>query len=334
MAITEIITHQDCYGHNPGEGHPESPARLKAIVSVLEKNFPESGTVIWKEAPLASKEQILYCHTESHFENLKTVTSHLSLGDDPVSTDVDTRVSQGSFNAALRGAGAACMAVDDVYHGRVKNAFCVVRPPGHHALKNATMGFCLFGNAAIAAFHALTKDGIDRVVIVDFDVHHGNGTQDLVENNPDILLFSTHQDDLWPYQGQSTDVGVCGNIRNIPVPIHSDPQLYRDIFEQKILPEINSFKPDFIIISAGFDAHRDDPPADQLFNDPAGRQMLTEADFNWMTSALLRVADVHANGRVVSVLEGGYNVDVLSSCCSEHVNTLSSAYAVEMKSAS
>jgi len=218
------------------------------------------------------------------------------------------------------------MAVDDVYSGAVTRAFCAVRPPGHHALKGASMGFCLFGNAAIAAFHALRAHGAKRVAVVDFDVHHGNGTQDLVEDEASILFFSTHQSPLWPYQGEASERGKSGNIRNFPIPPKADVKVHRDIFEQQILPEIRAFKPDLIVLSAGFDAHRDDPPVeDTLFNDPPGRQMLTEEDFCWMTKALTDIADAQCKGRFVALLEGGYNTDVLASCSAALVRTLSEA---------
>ncbi len=313
--------------HNPGEGHPESPARLKTVLAELEKNFPKSGPVLWKEAPLGTDAQVLYCHSPQYLEKLKEIVSGQGPTSAPAKTDVDTSVSAGSLKAALRGVGAICQAVDDVGAGSINNAFCAIRPPGHHALKNTSMGFCLFGNVAIGAFHALKKPGIKRVVIVDFDVHHGNGTQALVENSTDILFFSTHQKTLWPYEPESDASvrGVAGNIRNFPVPEKSDTQVYRDIFIQRILPEIISFKPDFIFISAGFDAHRDDPPKENLFNDPPGRQLLVEEDFDWMTKQLLDAAQKCCGGRLVSILEGGYNTPVLTKCCVSHVKTLSNS---------
>ena len=311
--------------HNPGAGHPESPTRLKDVLAALEENFPVSGPVLWKQAPSGTGAQVLYCHSPEYLARLKKIVSGQGPESTPVKTDVDTSVSEGSLKAALRGVGAICQAVDDICAGNINRAFCAIRPPGHHALKDSSMGFCLFGNVAIGAFHALTKPGIKRVVIVDFDVHHGNGTQALVEDNANILFFSTHQKPLWPYEPESEASvrGKSGNIRNFPVPEKSDPQVYRDIFTQSILPEIISFNPDFIFLSAGFDAHRDDPPKENLFNDAPGRQLLTEKDFDWMTEQLLEVAQMCCAGRFVSALEGGYNTRVLAACCVSHVRTLS-----------
>jgi acetoin utilization deacetylase AcuC-like enzyme len=321
---TAIYKHDDCLGHNPGQAHPESPQRLMDVLQALEGAFPKNGSeALWKEALMGTDAQVLYCHTPGHLARIKAAVEGLA-PETTVKTDVDTSVSPGSMRAAMRGVGAVCQAVDDVYDGKITRAFCAVRPPGHHALRDASMGFCLFGNAAIAAYHALTKPGIKRVAILDFDVHHGNGTQDIVEHNPDILFFSIQQDPLWPYQddAKAEARGVCDNIRNFQVPPKSDPQVYCDIFMQSILPEMAAFKPDFIILSAGFDAHRDDPPGETLFNDPPGRQMLTEADFDWMTAQLLQIAEDHAEGRFVSILEGGYNTKVLASCAVSHVKTL------------
>lgn len=324
MPTTTIYTHIDCLAHDPGEGHPESPQRLRDICSNLEQHFPKIGTdVIWKDAPMGSEDQVLYCHTPKYLAHLKSLTAQMTPTSPSRSLDVDTRISAGSLTAALRGVGAVCAAVDDVHAGRTKNAFCATRPPGHHALAASSMGFCLFGNVAIGAFHTLTKPDINRVAIIDFDVHHGNGTQELVEHDPRILFFSLHQSPLWPFQGPREERGAADNIRNFPVPEKSDPAIYRQIFTDELLPELNSFKPDFILISAGFDGHRDDPPPSQLFNDPAGRQLLTENDFDWMTNQLMDVAGRHGHDRIVSVLEGGYNTRVLANCCMTHVKTLS-----------
>jgi acetoin utilization deacetylase AcuC-like enzyme len=327
MTTTAIYTHPDCLGHNPGEGHPESPARLKEVLQALEKNFPQNGPVLWKEAPLGTDDQVLYCHSSDYLARLKETVSQLTPQSAPVNTDADTKVSAGSLKAALRGVGAVCKAVDDVYDGSVSRAFCALRPPGHHALKSTSMGFCLFGNIAIAAFHALTKPGIKRVAIVDFDVHHGNGTQALVEHDPRILFFSTHQKPLWPYEPESEASvrGAAGNIRNFPVPEKADTQIYYDIFNKKIVPELLDFKPDFVFLSAGFDAHRDDPPPAVLFNDAPGRQLLVEEDFDWMTTQLINVAEKCSHGPFESVMEGGYNTSVLVSCCVSHVKTLQTA---------
>ncbi|MEZ0262627.1 MAG: histone deacetylase family protein [Alphaproteobacteria bacterium] len=328
MTKTAIYTHADCFLHNPGEGHPESPTRLKDILDLLQKTYPkEGGAVEWKEAQLGTDAQVLYCHDAEYLARVKKIVGGLDAKSAPANTDVDTRVSEGSLRAAMRGVGAACQAVDDVYNGKVRRAFCAVRPPGHHALTSTSMGFCLFGNVAIAAFHALQKPDVKRVAIIDFDVHHGNGTQELVEKDPRILFFSTHQKPLWPYQPDSEPEvrGASGNIRNFPVPERADTSVHYDIWKKHIIPEIEAFKPDFIFLSAGFDAHRDDPPKENLFNDPPGRQMLVEKDFDWMTQQLLATAEKCCKGRFVSVLEGGYNTKVLASCCVSHVKTLAEA---------
>lgn len=328
MSLTALYTHDDCLNHKTGDTHPESPARLQRILETLRVHFPDGeGVVHWKDAPLAEDTHILYAHDPAYLARLKTVAAEIAGGPSLRNTDEDTIMSEGSLKAALRGVGGACQAVDDVHAGLYKNAFVITRPPGHHALKDNSMGFCFFGTAALAAFHALQKADVKRVVIVDFDVHHGNGTQDLILDEPGITLFSLHQGDIWPYQGPASDTGKLGNIHNIPMEEHAAPAAYHKIFEERILPEIARIAPDFIIISAGFDAHKDDPPKGQLFNDPPGRQDLTENDFNWMTSALLGAADQLCGGRVISVLEGGYNVDVLAQCCLEHVRTLSGHHA-------
>lgn len=326
MTKTAIYSHADCFGHSAGDGHPESPKRLHEIIAALESAFPRGGAAAeWKEGAMGTDEQVLYAHTPGHLQRMKETIAAMKNGAAPVKVDVDTAVSAGSWNAAMRGVGMVCQAVDDVYSGAAKRAFCILRPPGHHALKDASMGFCLFGNVAIAAKHALTKPGVARVAVLDFDVHHGNGTQDIVETDPRILFYSIQQEPLWPYtdDAKAEARGQADNIRNFQVPVKSDPSVYRDIFTNHIIPEMVAFNPDFVILSAGFDAHRDDPPQEEkLFNDQPGRQMLTEPDFDWMTQQLIDVAEKCAQGRFVSVLEGGYNVKVLASCCLSHVKTL------------
>lgn len=327
MSKIAIYSHDDCLLHSAGPSHPESPQRLKDVLAAIESVFPRPGTAnaTWKEAPLGTEAQILYAHTPGHFQRIRDTIAAMKEGDAPVKTDVDTAVSKGSWNAALRGVGMVCQAVDDVYDRSVERAFCALRPPGHHALKDSSMGFCLFGNTAIAGFHALTKPDVKRVAIIDFDVHHGNGTQDLVEHDPRFLLFSIQQTPLWPYADDSKPAarGKADNCRNYEVPVKADPAVYHEIFDKQIVPELLAFKPDFIILSAGFDAHRDDPPGETLFNDPPGRQMLLEEDFDLMTRKLLDVATQCSQGRFVSILEGGYNTKVLASCALSHVKTLS-----------
>lgn len=323
MSKTEIITHLDCIAHTPGSAHPEKPDRLLKVIDELKQTFGDQESVVWLEAPLGTDEQILLCHSPEYLAQLKKWDFSLSSDEvDLIATDVDTRISKGSLNAARRAVGAVTFGVDQICSGETKNAFCAVRPPGHHALKNSSMGFCLFGYAAIAAHYALSKEGIERVAVIDFDVHHGNGTQALVEDNQQILFFSIHQDGLWPYEGEADDRGRVDNIRNFPIPEKSSPDIYYKIFENNIIPELEKFRPDFFIISAGFDAHKDDPPESDLFNDPAGRQLLDESDYRKITRIILDSAERHAGGRLLSIMEGGYNVEVLAKSCAAHLAEL------------
>jgi acetoin utilization deacetylase AcuC-like enzyme len=325
VSRTAIYAPEACLRHEPGPGHPESPERFKSVTEALAREFPRGGkAAAWRNSPPGTDAQVLYCHAPEYLASLKKAVAGLAQGPATVNTDVDTRVSAGSLEAAMAGVGAVCQAVDDVCAGTADRALCIVRPPGHHALKKSSMGFCLFGNVAIAAFHALKKHGLKRAAIIDYDVHHGNGTQELVEHTKEILFFSTHESPLWPYQkdAEASVRGAAGNIRNFPVPTKAAPQVHRDIFTKQIIPELREFKPEIVILSAGFDAHRDDPPPTNLFNDPPGRQMLTEPDFAWMTEQLIGVADTCAKGRFVAVLEGGYNVKVLASCCVTLAKTL------------
>ncbi|MEM8536618.1 MAG: histone deacetylase family protein, partial [Pseudomonadota bacterium] len=223
-----------------------------------------------------------------------------------------THMSAGTLAAAYRSAGAAVRAVDVVMSGEAQSAFAAVRPPGHHAERETAMGFCFFGNVAIAAKYALDHHGLDRVAIVDFDVHHGNGTQDLVEDDPRILFISTHQSPLYPGTGAAHETGV-GNVLNVPLPEATGSAAYRAMFENAVLPRLAAFKPQFLIISAGFDAHSSDPLA--------GMELTTE-DFSWVTGQLCDVADAHCNGRVVSCLEGGYDLDALGASAAAHVRVL------------
>lgn len=325
MALkTALYTHENCFLHSAGEGHPESRQRLEKVLKAVKGIFPDAKgeKAEWVEVSKATKDHILLAHTQNYWDKLSKIANGLKEGDAPVNIDEDTRISAYSLDAALYGVGAGCQAVDDLVANKYRNAFCMTRPPGHHAVKDSSMGFCLFGNVAIAAKYALTKKEIKKVAIIDFDVHQGNGTEDLVKDSPDILFFSLHQGDLWPYQHHA-DQGEHGTINNIAVPMKSDPALYHQIFDDVVIPKLNAWKPDLVIISAGFDAHRDDPPKEEaLFNDPPGRQMLLEKDFNLMTKKLMDVAKIHSKGRVLSMLEGGYNTDVLARCCAEHAKTL------------
>ena len=321
---TAIYTNEALLAHYPGDRHPETPKRLSSILGAMRKDFPEnvSKNVIWVTARKGTDDEILLGHTKEYLDDLKEKDRQLKPGDVPIPIDPDTRMGSGSLESVSYGVGAACQAVDDIIAGKYRNAFCVTRPPGHHATKNSSLGFCFFSNLAIAALYALQKKGIRKIAIVDFDVHQGNGTEDIVKENPDILFFSVHQEPLWPYMHHE-DKGPHGTINNIAVPVKADPAIHHKIFDERIIPALVEWKPDFIFISAGFDAHRDDPPKEVLFNDAPGRQMLLEEDFDLMTSKLITLADKYCQGRLISVLEGGYNLAVLANCCVTHTKILS-----------
>lgn len=305
--------HDDCLLHKPGNDHPENPQRLKKILAVMRDAFPNSDQ--WIAARKGVKNDVLLAHDLAYFDKVETLTAQINDDQTYLKLDEDTVISKYSMHSALYGVGAACHAVDDVVSGSAKQAFCLTRPPGHHAVKHSSMGFCIFGNAAIAAKYALTKENIEKVAIIDFDVHQGNGTEDLVKDNANILMISIHENESWPYEHHD-DHGPCQNIYNYSVPAKSPAQIYHDLFDDKIIPLLNDQSPDLVIISAGFDAHRDDPPpGDALFNDPPGRQNLLESDFAIFAKKLKKVAQAHANGKLVAILEGGYNPDILAKSC-------------------
>ncbi len=296
---TALITHPDCLGHITPPGHPERVERLEAVLAALEDFDLERV-----EAPLADDAQILLAHPASYLDRIK---SH---GEGPL--DADTHMSAGSLAAAYRGVGANIKAVDMVMGGEVQNAFCATRPPGHHAERETPMGFCLFGNVAIAAKHALAN-GASRVAIMDFDVHHGNGTQDLVWDDENIFFASTHQMPLYPGTGAAHERGAHDNILNVPLAPNTDGAAFRHAMETQVLPFIDAAKPDLILISAGFDAHRLDPLANLNWE---------ADDFAWATTKLCNLADTHCDGRVVSTLEGGYDLEGLATSAAAHVKTL------------
>lgn len=303
---TFFYTHPAFFEHQTGAGHPESPFRLTAIAGVLRR--PEFAELIMREAPRANRERIELVHTPGHVQRVFDLVP----SEDIVYLDPDTVLSPGSAEAALRAVGAVCDAVDAVFEGKADNAFCGVRPPGHHAMPEAAMGFCLFNNIAVGAAHARRHHGIKRVAIVDFDVHHGNGTQAAFEDNPEVLYASTHQHPWYPGTGNPKETGV-GNIFNVGLPSGSGSKAFRDAMSGVILPAVDRFKPELVLISAGFDAHRDDPLA---------ALELDEEDFAWITRELTKLADRHANGRLVSALEGGYNLEALGASVAAHVRAL------------
>lgn len=304
---TALITHPDCHDHVTPQGHPEQVARLHEVLRALD-----GKAVTQVEAPLADDAAILRAHPRAHLDAL--IAAAPETGE--VALDADTWMSPGSLTAARRAVGGAVKAVDMVLGGEVRNAFLATRPPGHHAEKARPMGFCLFGNVAIAAKHALDHHGLSRVAIVDFDVHHGNGTQDLLWEEPRTLFVSTHQMPLYPGTGAADETGAHGQITNIPLVEGTDGTRYREILTNRILPLVEDFGPEMIFISAGFDAHRDDPLASLA---------LTTEDFRCITEALCALAARICDGRVISCLEGGYNLPALGASAAAHVDALIAA---------
>ncbi|OUS07772.1 acetoin utilization protein [Rhodobacterales bacterium 52_120_T64] len=297
---TALITHSDSQSHVTPDGHPERVERLEAIeVALQDLNLQRV------DAPMGKDSHILRAHPQTHIDRI----ARAGVG----ALDSDTFLSAGSLTAAYRGVGAVVKAVDMVLNKEVDNSFCAMRPPGHHAERETPMGFCLFGNVAIAAKHALEVHGLSRLAIMDFDVHHGNGTQDLVWNDARILFASTHQMPLYPWSGAASETGAYGNILNCPLDPETNGAAFRKVMEGQVLPAIDSFEPELILISAGFDAHR---------NDPLANLNWVEDDFAWATQRLCDLADKHCEGRVVSTLEGGYDLEGLAASCAAHVNVL------------
>ena len=301
---TAFITHSDCLKHETPPGHPEQVARLKYILEATK-----DLDLLRIEAPLATQKNILSVHPQSHIDLINA--SSPEDGTRPL--DGDTHMSPGTISAAYRAAGGAVCAVDTVLSGKAKNAFVAVRPPGHHAETQVPMGFCLFGNIAIAAKHALDFHKLSKVVVVDFDVHHGNGTQDLLWNEPRALTITSHQMPLWPGTGRPEERGEYDNVLNLPLPPNSDGSYMRSMYREKVFPKIRSFSPDLILLSAGFDAHIDDPLAELKWE---------VDDFAWITREVCNLARDCCSSRVVSILEGGYNLDALAACTKAHIENL------------
>jgi acetoin utilization deacetylase AcuC-like enzyme len=305
---TLLYTHPACLEHDPGRHHPESPARLRAVLDALAD--PQFARLERREAPEATLEDLLRVHPRQHVERiLRAVPKSGYAG-----IDADTILSPASGEAALRAAGAVVAAVDAVVRRESNNAFCAVRPPGHHAEPARAMGFCLFNNIAVGALRAREAHGLDRVAVIDFDVHHGNGTQEAFQADGSLFYASTHQSPLYPGTGAASETGV-GNIVNVPLRPMSGSSQFRRGVSERILPALDAFRPELVLISAGFDGHKSDPLAHLL---------LEEADYTWITEQLLDIADRHAGGRLVSTLEGGYDLAALGASVAAHTRVLMS----------
>ena len=306
---TVFYSHPDCRGHDMGAGHPECPQRLDAITDHLLAIGLDIA-LDFRDAPQATFEQIERAHTTHYVTEIKDLLEQVQISGVNKALDPDTIACPATLAAALRAAGAAVAATDDVLAGRAETAFCSVRPPGHHATRDEAMGFCFFNNVAIAARHALDVHGLQRVAIIDFDVHHGNGTEDIIAGDERVLMCSFFQHPLYPYSGA---VPKGTNMVNVPVAPYTRGPEVRSTIEAMWLPALERFAPQMIFISAGFDAHREDD---------LGQMGLVEADYEWITKQLMAVAHRHAQGRVVSCLEGGYSLSALARSVAAHVRVL------------
>ena len=299
-----VYTHPAGAAPDPGPGHAERPARLAAVTDALRATWP---ALDWHEAPPATRGQLLRVHDDA----LLALVLDTPVAD-RIALDPDTCLGPGSAEAALRSAGAGVAAVDAVMAGDADRVFCAVRPPGHHATGSVAMGFCLFNSIAVAAAHACDRHGLERVAIIDFDVHHGNGTQDIFDTDPRVMYLSSHQAPLYPDSGYASERGV-GNVVNAPLPPGADGAAFRAVWQDTLLPALAGFRPQLVLVSAGFDGHRLDPLA-QLH--------LEAADYAWLTGELVAIAQRHAHGRLVSMLEGGYDLQALAECSVAHVGVL------------
>jgi acetoin utilization deacetylase AcuC-like enzyme len=314
MGKTGYFTHRDCWKHEMGAGHPECPERLDAIEDRLL--VTGVGDALDKrEAPEASLGDIELAHDRLHVAAMRGLRERLAEevaagGPAHAQIDPDTSMNMHTWDAALRAAGAALAATDAVIAGEMENAFCAVRPPGHHACHDRAMGFCFFNNVAIAARYALERHGLKRVAVVDFDVHHGNGTEDILQGDSRVLMVGFFQHPFYPYSGADHP---AANMLNLPVPAYTKGMAVREMIEQSWMPRLEAFRPEMIFVSAGFDAHRDDD---------LGQMGLTEQDYAWITERIKNVATKHSKGRIVSCLEGGYNLDALARSVEAHVRVL------------
>jgi len=302
---TAYITHPECLKHDMGSWHPESPLRLRAIDDRLHAAHL-FDYLLHREAPLVHRSQLLRAHDAAYIDSIEAASPYEGFH----ALDPDTGMNPHSLDAAYHAAGGAVMAVDLVMRGEVANAFVACRPPGHHATRSRAMGFCIFNNVAVAAAHALEAHGLERVAIVDFDVHHGNGTEDIFRNDPRAMLCSTFQHPFYPFCGADT---ASGHIVNVPLPAGTTGSAYRAAFSAQIMPRLEAFRPQMLFFSAGFDAHREDD---------MGQFGLVEADYVWITEQAMGVAAHHAEGRIVSVLEGGYDLSALGRSAAAHIKAL------------
>ena len=308
---TGYFSHPDCKRHDAGSWHPESPDRLQAIDDQLIASRIVN-LVEHHQAPPASLAMVARNHSETA---IARVVDNVPAHDDAgwYSIDPDTMLNASSLDAALAAAGAAVAATDAVIAGQLKNAFCAIRPPGHHATPSTSMGFCVFNNIAIAAHHAMAVHGLQRIAIIDFDVHHGNGTHEAFKNDPRVLMASFYQHPFYPYSANTESGEGLHNMVNVPVPAFSSGDVVRQLVTDQWLPALHAHQPQMIFISAGFDAHREDD---------LGQMALVEADYAWMTRQIMAVANQHANGRIVSCLEGGYNLSALGRSVVAHLKVL------------
>jgi acetoin utilization deacetylase AcuC-like enzyme len=311
---TGYFSHADCRLHEMGEGHPECPERLDAIADhLLATGLLD--VLSQSEVPQASMADLELAHSRMHVAAVQGLRDRVEAeemagGPAHFYIDPDTAMNAFSWDAALRAAGAAVAATDAVIDGQLQNAFCAIRPPGHHAMHGKAMGFCFFNNIAIAAKHALERRGLKRVAVVDFDVHHGNGTEDILQNDPRCLMVGIFQHPFYPHSGGSSS---AANMLNLPVPAYTRGTAVRELFEQTLLPRLEEFRPEMIFISAGFDAHRDDE---------LGQLGLVEQDYAWLTEKICMIAAKHSHRRIVSCLEGGYHLEALARSVHAHIKVL------------
>ena len=299
--------HEDYMNHLVPKGHPENVCRIESIIDQLSsKKFTKLELI---EPPLASDTVIRLGHSEAYLERLSNMVPDSGI----IQLDQDTFMSPGTLRSAKRSVGAIITAIDGILDNTIRNAFCAVRPPGHHAERDKAMGFCFLNTVGIGAKYLLCKEGIHRVAVLDFDVHHGNGTQDLLWNEPDCLFISIHQEMLFPHTGFEEETGVNNNIFNIPISPHFKSTDLRHLFKEKVIPRLKSFDPDFLIISAGFDGH---------INDHISQINWLKDDYIYITKELKRFATINCKGRIVSCLEGGYELTSLKECCESHIQVL------------